>query len=48
MAVVPLDLLLPESGDRGAALALLRERLELQEGRERVSDRVLLLSLIHI
>jgi CHAD domain-containing protein len=42
VAVAPLDLLLPESGDRAAALALLRERLELAVGRERTSDRVLL------
>ncbi|HYH88090.1 MAG TPA: CHAD domain-containing protein [Solirubrobacteraceae bacterium] len=42
MAAASLDLLLPDSGDRAAALALLRERLELEEGRERLADRVLL------
>ena len=36
---VPTDLLLP---DRAAALALLRERLDADVGRERVLDRVLL------
>jgi CHAD domain-containing protein len=39
---VPTDLLLPEPGDRSAALALLAERLELDAGRERTTDRVLL------
>ena len=42
MALAPLDLLLPESGDRAAALALLRERLELEVGRARTADRILL------
>ena len=36
---VPTDLLLPE---RAAALALLRERLDADVGRERILDRVLL------
>jgi CHAD domain-containing protein len=38
----PLDLLLPEPGDRSGTVALLAERLELDVGREHALDRVLL------
>jgi CHAD domain-containing protein len=38
----PIDLILPSSLDRAAALALLDERLELAHGRARTSDRTLL------
>ena len=38
----PLELLLPEPGDRSGAVALLAERLELDVGHERTLDRVLL------
>ncbi len=42
MAPDPVDLILPSSLDRAAAIALLHERLELVDGRPRTSDRTLL------
>jgi CHAD domain-containing protein len=38
----PLDLLLPDSGDQDDVLALLSERLQLDVGRARTADRLLL------
>ncbi|HET8949550.1 MAG TPA: CHAD domain-containing protein, partial [Solirubrobacteraceae bacterium] len=42
MAPDPVDLILPSSLDRAAAIELLHERLELVDGRPRTSDRTLL------